>query len=142
MSKGTKYALLFIVIAIIALAIYVGIQEKSQIGDGAKTENTSTNTVGNTVTNNNVENNVNNTNNTIENTNTATPESIVKSTTLSDEEKAKELAKLRWGGSDGVYFAIDTMNSDETYIVSVRDSSTTKVLEWYTVDIKTGTVKN
>ena len=138
MSKGTKYALFFIVIAILALAVYVGMQgtkktnENVSVSSGnvEKNENTTTNVTENT------------TNNTTENNTTVTPETIVNSSTLSDEEKAKELAKQKWGGNDGVYFAIDTMNSDESYVVSVRDSSSTKVLEWYTIDIKTGTVKN
>ena len=56
------------------------------------------------------------------------------------ERNLKKNLKKEWGGSDGVYFSIDNMNSDETYIVSVRDSETTKVLEWYKVDIKTGEV--
>lgn len=139
MSKGTKYALLFIVIAIMALAIYVGMQgtkktnENISVSSGNVEKNESnTNTVIENTTNNTVENTIT----------TTTPENIVNSNTLSDEEKAKELAKQKWGGDEGVYFSIDTMNSDETYIVSVRDSASTKVLEWYTIDIKTGTVKN
>lgn len=142
MSKGVKYSLIFIIIAIIALAIYVGKQEikpnninnttsNQNVSSNQNVANTTTNTTQNTIENNNVELNI-----------VVTPEKIVASTTLSKEDKAKELAKQKWGGDDGVYFAIDNVNSDETYVVSVRDSATTKVLEWYTVDIKTGKIIN
>ncbi len=142
MSKGTKFVLIFILVAIIALSIYVGKQ-----GMNKGKENTMVTSMQNTIKNektenNNVQNVSSNTN--IENINTEAPkiEDIVDSKTLTDEDKAKELVKQKWGGSEGVYFSIDTINNDETYVVSVRESSTTKVLEWYTVDIKKGTVKN
>src|SRR5574344_1154357 len=135
MSKGAKYALIFIIIAIIALAIYVGKQEVKN-NNVTSNQNTAVNQNTANVTNDIVQNTTENNN--VELNTVTTPESIVSSTTLSKEDKAKELAKQKWGGNDGVYFAIDNVNSDETYVVSVRDSTTTKVLEWYTIDIKTG----
>lgn len=142
MSKGTKFVLIFILIAILALSIYVGKQ-----GMNKGKENTIVTSMQNTKKNENIENNnVQNVSNNTDieniNTNEIKPEDIVDSKTLTDEDKAKELVKQKWGGSEGVYFSIDTINNDETYVVSVRESSTTKVLEWYTVDIKKGTVKN
>lgn len=137
MNKGTKYALIIILIAIVALAIYVGYEE-NEIGNNVPvySENTVQNNTTNVINNEIIENNVEQ-NNTEE---TNSTEDIVKSKTLTDEEKAKELVKQEWGETDGVYFSIDNINSDETYIVSVRDSSTTRVLGWYKVDIKTGEV--
>ena len=60
---------------------------------------------------------------------------------LNDDEKAIELAKKQYGTVDGVYFRIEQMQSNNVYIVSVRDSETTRDLAWYTVDVKNGTVK-
>ena len=120
------------------MSIYVVTQEK-------KEDNTNVDVSVQNVSANNTQNNVTpevKDNNIIVNNQIVTPQEIVKSTTISDEDKAKELAKQKWGGSDGVYFSIDNMNSDETYVVSVRDSATTKVLEWYTVNIKSGSVTN
>lgn len=140
MSKGTKYVLIIIIVAIAVLATYVGYNETNKNNENVATDstNTSTNNISNEVQNNNITQN----NNVVDNNVVETDpnKEIIKSDTLTDEEKAKELVKKEWGGSDGVYFSIDNMNSDETYIVSVRDSETTKVLEWYKVDIKTGEV--
>lgn len=60
---------------------------------------------------------------------------------MNDDEKAIELAKKQYGTTDGVYFRIEQMQSNNVYIVSVRDSETTRDLAWYTVDVKNGTVK-
>lgn len=60
---------------------------------------------------------------------------------LTDDEKAKELAKKQYGTGDGVYFRIEQISGNGIYIVSVRDSETTKDLQWYTVDVKNETVK-
>lgn len=139
MSKGTKYVLIMILVAIVILAMYVGYQESEPNSGNVPVG--STNTVTNTTTNE-INNNIPQNNNIIDNNivETEPTKEIIKSETLTDEEKAKELVRQEWGGSEGVYFSIDNMNSDETYIVSVRDSATTKVLEWYKVDIKTGEV--
>lgn len=64
-----------------------------------------------------------------------------ETTQLTDEQKIIEYVKNDWGTSEGVYFTIENINSDETYVVSVRDSSTTISLKWYTVDLKKGIVK-
>ena len=60
---------------------------------------------------------------------------------MNDDEKAIELAKKQYGTTDGVYFRIEQMQSNNVYIVSVRNSETTRDLAWYTVDVKNGTVK-
>lgn len=61
--------------------------------------------------------------------------------TVSDEDKALDLAKKQYGTTQGVYFRIEQIQSNSVYIVSVRDSETTRDLAWYTVDVKNGTVK-
>ena len=65
----------------------------------------------------------------------------VEETNLSDEDKAIDLAKKQYGSQTGVYFRIEQIQSNNIYIVSVRDNETTRDLAWYTIDVKTGTVK-
>lgn len=60
---------------------------------------------------------------------------------ISDEEKAIDMAKKQFGTTDGVYFRIEQIQSNNVYIVSVRDNETTGDLAWYTIDVKNGTVK-
>ena len=111
------------------------------------------------VQNNNIENNiVNNTINNetkneivnkVENTtkNTTISENTVKNTSVSEtktndnltgEEKAKKLAKDKWGkNDDSVYYYVEEKLSENEYIVSVRDSDTTVSLMDYKINIKT-----
>ena len=65
----------------------------------------------------------------------------IEQTYLSDEDKAISLAKKQYGGEDGVYFRIEQIQSNNIYIVSVRDNETTRDLAWYTIDVNAGTVK-
>ena len=65
----------------------------------------------------------------------------VEETNLSDEDKAISLAKKQYGSEDGVYFRIEQIQSNNIYIVSVRDNETTRDLAWYTIDVNAGTVK-
>ena len=60
---------------------------------------------------------------------------------VSDEDKAIELAKKQYGMTDGVYFRIEQVQSNGVYIISVRDSETTRDYAWYTVDVKNNTVQ-
>ena len=55
------------------------------------------------------------------------------------EKKAIELVKKSWGEDDNIYCVVANKD-DNNYYISVNDSSTTSVLAWYTVDIKTGKV--
>lgn len=55
------------------------------------------------------------------------------------EKEAINLVKKEWGEDDTVYFTVANKDSDNYYI-SVNDNSTTSVLSWYTVNIKTGEV--
>ena len=64
---------------------------------------------------------------------------IVNDPLLSKEEKAIALVKKEWGNTDGVYFSKIAINSRGNYIVSVNDSSTSKSLAFYEVDVDNGT---
>jgi len=68
-------------------------------------------------------------------------ETVVEENSVSSEDKAIDLAKKKYGTSNGVYFRIEQIQSNGVYIVSVRDNETTKDLAWYTVDVNSGTVK-
>lgn len=68
-------------------------------------------------------------------------ESNEEETSISDEEKAIELAKKQYGNTDGVYFRIEQTISNGVYEVSVRDAETTREYAWYRVDVKNETVK-
>lgn len=68
-------------------------------------------------------------------------EKVDEQVSLNDEDKAIELAKKEYGETSGVYFRIEQTQSNGIYIVSVRDSETTKDLAWYTVNVKNSTVK-
>lgn len=108
-------------------------------------KNEAENTTGNTnETKNETENTTtNNTTNTTENTTNQTNTSqvsTVEEVNTSDEDKAKDLAKKAYGSSDGVYFKVEQVESNGVYIISVRDTETTSALEWYTINVKTGSV--
>ncbi len=60
---------------------------------------------------------------------------------ISDEDKAIELAKKQYGMTDGVYFRIEQVQSNGVYIISVRDSETTRDYAWYTVNVNNNTVQ-
>lgn len=60
---------------------------------------------------------------------------------VSDEDKAKEIARKTYGTSEGVYFNIDQPLGNGIYEVSVRDKETTSALDWYRVNVRTGTVE-
>ena len=60
---------------------------------------------------------------------------------LSDEDKAKKLAKKQWGENDeSVYYYLEEKISDDVYIISVRNRETTISLMDFEVNIKTGVV--
>ena len=60
---------------------------------------------------------------------------------INEEDKAIDLAKKQYGTTDGVYFRIEQIQSNGVYIVSVRNSETTRDIAWYTVNVKTGVVQ-
>lgn len=65
-----------------------------------------------------------------------------ETSSVSNEDKAIELAKKEYGITDGgIYYRIDQIKSNTEYIVSVRNKDTS-VLAWYIVDVNAGTVKD
>ena len=96
--------------------------------------NTINNMVDNKVDNNNkIENNTANNivENKIENENSEIQEKT-------DEEKAIEIVKKDYGNNANVSFKIEQINPNGTYVIRVMDAETSLVLQWYTVDPKTG----
>lgn len=166
MKNLGKFLLVIGVIVLICYLGYIGKDYKDEILTGSNatsnkviTSNNKPNT-NNTIKNDNTNKVENNTNNKTEN-NTQNNETEIKDdendkkdeennnsddkkeevVQLTDDEKAKELAKKQYGTGDGVYFRIEQISGNGIYIVSVRDSETTKDLQWYTVDVKNETVK-
>lgn len=153
-----KVVIISTIIAILIVGVIVGIKIKKldnvqEIISEEKPKNTvvQNNVIENTVINNNVISNEtkNEVENTITNTNTTKTENSVKNTSVSNsevktdekltgEEKAKQLAKDKWGKTDdNVYYYVEDKLSENEYIVSVRDSDTTVSLMDYKVNIKT-----
>ena len=155
-----KVVIISTIIAILIVGAIVGIKIKKldnvqNIISEEKPKNTvaQNNIIENTVINNNVISNEtkNEVENTVENTttNTTKTENSTKNTSVSNsevnsdekltgEEKAKKLAKDKWGKTDdSVYYYVEDKLSENEYIVSVRDSDTTVSLMDYKINIKT-----
>lgn len=146
MRKTLKGLLVILVIAIIGVLAWTGkvyLNEKKELD---------------TVANNKTENNEASNENKVEEKEEAKKEEVTveepeeeneqeeekqnEETSLSNEEKAIELAKKEYGVTDGgIYYRIDQIQSNTEYIVSVRNKDTS-VLAWYIVDVKAGTVKD
>lgn len=142
MKKLLKFILAVAIIALICLLCYAGKVYKDDSNSkqvvNKKTENqtVSNQTVKNEVTNNTVPENKTQP---IENNNQSN--TVKEENNVSDEEKAIELAKKEFGDAEGVYFRIEQVESNGVYIVSARDSETTRNLAWYKVDVNNGTVE-
>lgn len=145
-DKSVSTLIIILILLIIAVAVVLITNFKT-----FKDENS--NTVNNNVTNNNqtvnneIENNTTvngNIENNLPTTNVdpnAVNETKPDTSKMTDEELAIYLAKEEWGTGQGIYFTINSKKSENEYIVSVSNSETTEVLQWYTVDIKAKTVK-
>ena len=97
--------------------------------------NTTSNVQNTTVENTTTENTVENT--TVEPTNTETFEE----TPQTEEGKAISIVKKDWGGNNtSVKIEVEGINDDGTFIVTVRDSSTTEALAFYRVDVKSNSI--
>lgn len=107
--------------------------------NNAKNEANNTTNEANATNESNTTNTTNSTENTTSNT-TDNQTKTVEVVTVSDEDKAIDLAKKAYGSSDGVYFKVEQIESNGIYIISVRDTETTSALSWYNVNVKTGSV--
>ena len=147
---------------LIAIVLVVGIsyfvtKELNKSDFGNNVSNTTTNTVTTNTKNNDKENKVNETSkvqntvveninttmeNTVENTTTEqTNTETFESTPQTEEGKAISIVKKDWGGNNtSVKIEVEGINDDGTYIVTVRDSSTTEALAFYRVNASSGTI--
>ena len=144
MRKVLKSLLVIFIFALVGLIAYTA----SYYINNNKGDET-TNSV---ISNNNVQSNTTNSiqNNTIEEPENEIEENVVENNkveekeevnSLSDEEKAIQLAKEQYGSTENVYFRVEQIESNNIYIVSVRDAQTTRDIIWYSVNVSNGTVK-
>ena len=154
MKKNLKVVLIILVIALICVVGYAG---KKYLSDNKNTDQTSNIKADNNIANTtkvpveqtdkkeDTENKKDVTEEAKENEKEqvqSKPEEPVKEeVSLSDEDKAIEMAKKEYGTTNGVYFRIEQIQSNGVYIVSVRDNETTRDLAWYTVNVINGTIK-
>lgn len=149
MNRETKIVIILVIIlAVVCGVIFFNKQEnKSQV--------TNSNTVLNETAQNVTEkilNKVENTNtfeenndkkedntNTIENNFSNTNSS--EKTSENDSDRAIEMVKNEWGKDDNVTFKIDEQTEDGKYVVCVMETSTTRVIMWYNVDVKNNTIE-
>lgn len=155
MKKWLKIVLpiicvLVVVVTFVLLFDMKGKTEQTSAENNVNTANIISNTNTNTNTNENTNTNTNAVveNNSVENTTTVS-ENTVEDAVMSGkddryaedkQEKAIELVKKKWGEDDTVYFTNESVNSDEEYIVAVRQKSSTAVKNYFKVNIKTGVV--
>ena len=153
MERKTKILMIvtgIIVIILISLIIYFSQTSKTQ-ENKIQEENTQVDENNTSETNNIINENIvedqNETDEEIPNIQNPPQQEVVgreeretEKTEKTDDERAIELAKNKWGANDNtVTYSIATKNSSDEYIVSVSDSKTT-VLAWYSVNISTGEV--
>ena len=147
MRKFLKISLVIICIAmlcIIAYTVKYYFNEKQSVNTVSTNEQSNTsssnekNSVNNNINNNQIETP---TENKIEDDTEKQEDKVEEETSVSNEDKAIELAKKQYGTTTGVYFRIEQIQSTNVYIISVRDNETTKDLAWYTVDVKNETVR-
>ena len=118
-------------------------EQKTNTTTKSNIQNTQTNT--NTVKTNTIKNEVNNVvENVVNNENT---EETSGSETFNEEpeteqEKAISIVRNNWGADDSITISIENINSDGTYIVTVRDASTTEAKAFYRVNVSDNSIKN
>lgn len=130
---GKKILYIVIIIALIIAGIYAA----KQMSEESEVTQTGANTVKNTTENK--EKNETEKNTIVPEVDETEKNNIEEETTigLNPEETAKKIVKENWGEDDTVYFSYDGIK-DGKYVVCVRESSTTKELYRYYVDIETG----
>ena len=159
MNKTAKIILGIVIAIIVVVGAYFGVKyffNTQEASNNTNINNTNGNMAlveNNTVTENNiVEDNTakNEANNEIKNETKVTEENKNKVSSNndseiesdSDEEKALAIVKKDWGSTDGVYFKVQAIDANGNYVISVNNADTTQVMEWYTVNPKTGEFSN
>lgn len=151
MKKGIIIVGILLAITLVVGAYFITKDLYANKEGENKVTNTSTST--NTQKENKVTNTTANKNNTVNNTtNTVVDNSIGNTTTneistetfednpQTEEQKAISIVKKDWGANDvSVKIAVEGINENGAYRVTVRDSSTTELKASYKVDVKTGT---
>lgn len=163
MNKTAKIILGIVIAIIVVVGAYFGVKyffNTQEASNNTNINNTNGNMAlveNNTVENNIIENNIvedntakNEANNEIKNKTKVTEENKNKVSSNndseiesdSDEEKALAIVKKDWGSTDGVYFKVQAIDANGNYVISVNNADTTQVMEWYTVNPKTGEFSN
>lgn len=147
MNKKFKIGFFVVTAILVGAVIYLSIElykKEPKLNNKIDNENISQT---NTVKSNNIKNNlIENTaqeniigNNVISNNiNAVDNTSEVVEDSKMDETKAINIVKQNWGEDNTVYFSYDGQSNTGKYIISVRDRSTTKTLNYYEVDALTG----
>jgi cytoskeletal protein RodZ len=132
-----------IIVIVIILGIICGILLNKK---SSNTTNTQNEIVKNKIENeeiiNNEENSVNEQEENIEVTEPETTTTSTESFTENPEtaeEKAIEIVKKDYGDESNTSFAVEGMDQNGRYIVTVRNSTTTEALAFYFVNISDGT---
>ncbi len=137
------------VIFIIIGVIIVGAISSYLIYDmiGLKTEETGTENILQNISENKIENIMENetniSENIVENIQNEEPveerpiSSETNVPTESTTDKAKRIAREDYGTDEGVYYSYDGVDNDGRYIISVRDSNTTKQFAIYNINVET-----
>lgn len=140
-----KKTIIILISIIIIIGIICGIAFSKNTNRNITTntqkqeENTITNEQTNNVTNELTENEIEENNIPEPKEPTITAPEEPKETPKTEEEKAIEIVKKDMGVSDEIKFEIEGKDSKGRIIVAVRNIQTTEALQFYHVDVSTGT---
>lgn len=149
MNKTAKIILGIVIAIIVVVGAYFGVEYFFNTQEASNNNTNINNTNGNMalVENNTAKNEANNeikneTKVIEENKNKVSSNNDSEIESDSDEEKALAIVKKDWGSTDGVYFKVQAIDANGNYVISVNNADTTQVMEWYTVNPKTGEFSN
>ena len=158
MSKKAKGMILFLIVAIIAIVVFLCCAYAKGLNIAKNNENiyAMNETITNNVENNIISNEATNVENTVdekvvekneqeknkepENTEEVKEPVVDNESELEsndDETKAISIVKNDWGDTEGFAFKVEQINGDGSYVVSVRNEDAI-ALAWYTVYPKNG----
>ena len=162
MDKKSKIIVIILTIFIVIILAFLGYTYTSKLNNEQAQDTNQVYAMNETIKENTVENVENNViENVVENviqnnTVTENKQNVIKNETKkeeptkpvasdknsevqvdNDEDKAIAIVKKDWGDTSGVAFRVEQINSDGTYVISVRDEDS-MALDWYTVNPKTG----
>ena len=149
MNKTAKIILGIVIAIIVVVGAYFGVKYFFNTQEASNNNTNINNTNGNMalVEDNTAKNEANNeikneTKVIEENRNKVSSNNDSEIESDSDEEKALAIVKKDWGSTDGVYFKVQAIDANGNYVISVNNADTTQVMEWYTVNPKTGEFSN